>query len=622
MVLWRSLGISSWPTLAIISPTGKLLLTLAGEGHKNDMDDILTAAIEYYTERDLLDGSKPLPMALEREKDPRIASSPLRFPGKIALDDEQHRIFISDSGNHRVVIVDSRNGKFLEAIGGNGPGLRDGPFDVTRFNRPQGLAYDSETDTLYVCDTESHAVRSVDLSKKVVRTLAGNGVKGSDYEGGRSGAMQQLNSPWDCVLVEEVIDENNRQKVLYVAMAGQHQIWKVDCLTGIASNFSGTGYERNQNGIVTSWAQPSGLALLAPYGDASQSSDAQEKQSAALLVVADSESSSIRLLDLSSKQSLPCVGGDPLFSENLFKFGDQDGVGSNALLQHPLAVAAAASPSAPSPMPTPVYVLDSYNHKLKMVDIEACSIRTIAGSGSAGLQDGRGSAVQFSEPSGIAASKDGKKVFICDTNNSVIRVYTPTNNGVPSIGDGGGNVSTLELKGVPKPTVSPDSTLSYSNDGLMDVDGGIPAGAVVVRAEKGIPGGADGVLHVMIRLPQGYHLTQGANSRFECSSKKKGKSLDDDVVTATFTPAKGPLIESKDGNMVTANIKYSEAFQSSMLRVLCTVYFCQDKSVCLFQEIVFEIPVESTAHDDGPSESDVIDLQYELSAQAPVIDFS
>ena len=57
---------------------------------------------------------------------------------------------------------------------------------------------------------------------------------------------------------------------MFIAMAGQHQVWQFDAASGIATSFSGNGYERNQNGtsgLNTAWAQPSGLAL-APSGDA------------------------------------------------------------------------------------------------------------------------------------------------------------------------------------------------------------------------------------------------------------------------------------------------------------------------------------------------------------------
>ena len=44
---------------------------------------------------------RQVPMALERAKDPLLARSPLRFPGKLAVDLAHGRLFISDSNNHR-----------------------------------------------------------------------------------------------------------------------------------------------------------------------------------------------------------------------------------------------------------------------------------------------------------------------------------------------------------------------------------------------------------------------------------------------------------------------------------------------------------------------------------------
>ena len=52
------------------------------------------------------------------------------------------------------------------------------------------------------------------------------------------------------------------------------------------------------------------------------------------------------------------VGGDPTFSDNLFKFGDRDGRGSEALLQHPLGVCVIDSST--------VLVADTYNHRVKV----------------------------------------------------------------------------------------------------------------------------------------------------------------------------------------------------------------------------------------------------------------
>ena len=84
--------------------TGSIFLTAgtawAGEGQKQNIDDMLAAALQYYGERGELD-STPVPTALERDKPERLLDSPLRYPGKLAADLAGDRLFIADSNNHR-----------------------------------------------------------------------------------------------------------------------------------------------------------------------------------------------------------------------------------------------------------------------------------------------------------------------------------------------------------------------------------------------------------------------------------------------------------------------------------------------------------------------------------------
>ena len=62
----------------------------------------------------------------------------------------------------RIVTTDLQ-GKFIHQVGGNGPTLRDGSFEEAGFSRPQGLAFASTSNSLYVADTENHALRKVTL---------------------------------------------------------------------------------------------------------------------------------------------------------------------------------------------------------------------------------------------------------------------------------------------------------------------------------------------------------------------------------------------------------------------------------------------------------------------------
>ncbi|KAF8779699.1 hypothetical protein HU200_002349 [Digitaria exilis] len=212
MYLWRELGVNSWPTFVLIGPNGKVLAQISGEGHRKDLDDVVGAALEFYEEKNLL-RNDPLPLALEKDKDSRLLASPLKFPGKLAVDVQNNRLFISDIFplflSDVIKLVTNLEGKFICQVGSSDEGLLDGPFDAALFNRPQGLAYNSKRNVLYVADTENHALRSA-----------------------------VLNSPWD--VCYDPSEEN-----VYIAMAGQHQIWKHNIRDGVTKVLSGDGYERN-----------------------------------------------------------------------------------------------------------------------------------------------------------------------------------------------------------------------------------------------------------------------------------------------------------------------------------------------------------------------------------------
>ncbi|KAI6692331.1 hypothetical protein NL676_020041 [Syzygium grande] len=467
MYMWRELGINSWPTFAVVGPNGKIIAQLAGEGRRKDLDDLVEASLLYYGGKKLLQNA-PLPLRLEKNNDPRLSTSPLKFPGKLAIDVLNNRLFISDSNHNRIVVTDL-DGNFIVQIGSTGEGgLRDGNFDEVTFNRPQGLAYNPKKNILYVADTENHALREINFVNETVRTLAGNGTRGSDYEGGGKGMDQLLNSPWD------VCFEPLNEKV-YIAMAGQHQIWEHDTSEGVTRAFSGNGYERNLNGSSpssTSFAQPSGISLSPDFKEA---------------YIADSESSSIRALDLKTGGSRLLAGGDPLFSENLFRFGDLDGTGPDVLLQHPLGVIYAKDGQ--------IYIADSYNHKIKKLDPVSKQVTTVAGTGKAGFRDGTPLTAQLSEPAGIIEGEKGR-LFIADTNNNVIRYL--------DLNKADAELLTLELKGV-RPPVPKSRTLKRLRSRMSSDTLSVKVDAI---------SSSEGNLGLKISLPEGYHFSKEARSKF------------------------------------------------------------------------------------------------------------
>ena len=112
---------------------------------------------------------------------------------------------------------------------------------------------------------------------------------------------------------------------------------------------------------------------------------------------------------------------------DLFDFGDRDGVGQHALLQHVQGICYSKGV---------LYIADTYNSKIKRVDPLTRETTTLFGGTESGLQDGAWTDTRLNEPSGVSCANGA--LYIADTNNHAIRVA----------GLGTGQVATLELKGL------------------------------------------------------------------------------------------------------------------------------------------------------------------------------
>ncbi len=372
--IWMEFGVRAWPTLILLDPDGRIIAANEGEATADDIITFLRPLVE----RAKKEGKLILePLLLRSETE---GGGVLFFPGKVIVDRVSHSLWVSDTGHHRILQI-GLDGAVQTVIGSSEEGLTDGGFDKATFRSPQGLARGPDG-RLFVADTGNHAIRFVDLRKGSVTTVAGTGELGRFFSQGGPARSVALRSPWDLALM------GNQ---LFVAMAGSHQIWVMDLEKNLLVPFAGSSAEGIRDGKPEEarLAQPSGIALA----------DGR-------LYFVDSESSSVRFVDLRKPNLVRTIVG-----QGLFDFGDRDGVGSSVLLQHPLGIAYHGGL---------LYVADSYNHKVKVVNPADKSCQTLAGTGRPGYRDGPFAEAMFNEPSGLAVH-DGK-IFVADTNNHRIRI--------------------------------------------------------------------------------------------------------------------------------------------------------------------------------------------------------
>jgi hypothetical protein len=267
-----------------------------------------------------------------------------------------------------------------------------------------------------------------------------------------------LNSPWDLTLYEGM---------LYIAMAGPHQLWRMNPKTGGIAPFAGTGREARIDGPLdqAALAQPSGITT-----------DGKK------LYFADSEVSSIRSADIDPTGKVETIVG-----EDLFEFGDKDGKGDEVRLQHPLGVAFHEGW---------LYVADTYNNKVKRVSPKERTSATFAGTGAGGFGDGE--RASFDEPSGLTVAFG--KLYVADTNNHAIRVVDLRTK----------RTETLQMKSIDK--LRPRTKAQEF------------AGEIVeIPAQEIEPGEA--TLTLNLELPKGYKLNELAPSALKLTASDKSLSL-------------------------------------------------------------------------------------------------
>jgi sugar lactone lactonase YvrE len=238
----------------------------------------------------------------------------------------------------------------------------------------------------------------LDAHTPSVTTFAGNGIA-------------QLYNP-SCV----AFDASGN---LYWVDATTSRVRKLDMATGAVTTLAG-------GGTVGIYADGVGLnaAFNKPYGIA--------VDGAGNVYVADTSNNRIRKIAPDGTVSTLAGSGMAAYA---------DGTGTAASFNQPngLAIDAAGI----------LYVADTYNHRIRMVDTATGAVTTLAGSGSPAWTDGTGTGASFNYPRGVAIDAGGT-LYVADTLNHRIRVITSgavvstlAGSGTPGNADGVGTGATF-----------------------------------------------------------------------------------------------------------------------------------------------------------------------------------
>ena len=517
--IWQQYGVRAWPTTVLIDPEGYAVAAYSGEGNRERIDRDIQLLVQTYPAV-----ATQTPFPTTREEAPAM---PLRYPGKVLADFEHARLFIADS-NHNQIVICTPEGSVQTRIGSGAVGATDGDYQTATFNHPQGMAHVG--DTLYIADTENHLLRAVDLAAERVTTVAGTGRQAGFRATGGDALTTAINSPWDLVSVHGE---------LYIAMAGPHQIWVYCPSARRVDVFAGSGAEARVDGTLddAAFAQPSGITTDSAH-----------------LYIADSETSSIRQIDLATGRVTTLVG------EDLFEFGDVDGSGARVRLQHPLGIAYANGA---------LLIADTYNHKIKRLDLTTQSVRTIAGTGAPGMADGQPG--QLYEPGGLSGHE--REVFIADTNNHLLRRLDLTT----------GMLTTIPVQ---------EATAATETDEFFPALETIPSPAQRIAAHT------SAALAVTLILPPEHHINNEAPN---------GQSLRVDGRSVSL-----PAPSLADGTIIVPLSPLSEGTHEA--RYTLTLYYCREgnEAACAIRSLQWQIPLIVNGADGAAR----IPLTATLTAQA------
>ena len=340
------------------------------------------------------------------------ATATFNFPRGVSVDSNSN-IVVADTNDMRVRVISAGANPAINALAGGGSGGDGAAATSAILGVAQILTLDAN-ENIFALETDGERLREID-TKGTITTFAGLGVGGSTVGTNINGDNGPATNARFVTPVGVATDSNGN---FYIVDKTAAVVRKIDTsvppvITTIAGNAMRCGAPGNPNtfpacggenvsATSASLANPSGVAV----------------DLAGNVYISDIALNTIRVV---SGGNISTFAGVPGQSCNTFPTNCGDGgPPTSALLNTPFGVATAAS--VVSTGETDVFVADSGDNVIRMINGEQGTISTVAFNGNPGFGGDGGSATdaEMNFPEQIVVDS-GENLYIGGGNNNVVR---------------------------------------------------------------------------------------------------------------------------------------------------------------------------------------------------------